>query len=156
MKPGMLAAIVAASLLAAIAGPSVELNEDLLGLAQVPFKIGQIVSPDDLSAQSCRRAKNALNICPTVQGSGRGFAFILEESEGRSRITSVLSYWKCDPSKCAQELKETVGSLTKRLGAEPALLGETPIWRDREKHQRDLLVQMLGPDMVSIVLLESK
>ena len=147
---------LALSLLASAPALAFDLNEQLLGLSEVPFKVGQVVSGSDLTTHHCPVSENGLVVCPIVKNSERGFGVILEKAENQSRITSVFSYWKCDPAKCAGELEKTVAALTKRLGAKPGVLDGTPIWRDREKHQRDLMVEMLGSDMVSILLIESK
>jgi hypothetical protein len=53
-------------------------------------------------------------------------------------------------------MRETVATLSKQLGAQPEQLNGVPIWKDRERHQRDLMVTAVGPTMVAIVLAESK
>ena len=142
-------------LLGSTSGFSFELNEDLLGLPEVPYMVGQALSPEDVAAKRCVKTENGPTVCPIATASTRGFGFMIQETDGQARVTAVMSYWKCEPERCSAELKTTVEELTKRLGAEPGRLGETPIWRDREKRHRDLVVQQLGSTMVSIVLLES-
>ncbi len=80
---------------------------------------------------------------------------MLDGSTNRTRITGVLSFWKCDEPKCPAVVRDTVQKMTKQLETAPESLDGTPIWKDREKRHRDLMVTQLGSDMVSIVLIES-
>lgn len=140
---------------ASVPGLAFELDERLLGVSHVPFKVGQTITTDELSAQSCVESENGLVVCPIAKGDSRGFSIVVEKTSAGRRVIGVLSYWKCDPAKCPAVFKETVAALTEQLGAEPGLLEGAPIWRDREKNQRDLMVQMMESDMISIVLVES-
>ena len=132
-----------------------ELSEQLLGIPDPPFKVGQLLTAEELSSHKCQKTENGLVVCALGKVSTRAFGIMLDASKNPNRVTGVLSFWKCEVGKCSEAVRDTVAKLTKQLGAAPESLDGTPIWKDRRKNHRDLMVQQFGPDMVSIVLIES-
>ncbi len=147
--------VLAVSLMGVSPAFSFELSEQVLGVPDLPFKIGQVLTSEELSSHKCQPTENGLVVCAFGKSSSRGFGIMLDGTKDRNRVTGVLSFWKCEEAKCADAVRDTVAGLTKQLGAAPEQLDGTPIWKDRVKRHRDLLVQQLGDDMVSIVLIES-
>ena len=131
------------------------LSESLLGVANPPFVVGEVVTDEQLSKLRCTESDNGLLVCPIRRYEDRMFGVMIDGSGSVNRVTAALVFWACEPSQCDQALEETVASYSETLGKPPEHLDGTPIWKDREASRRDLVVRRMGDGMISVTLLES-